>query len=72
MPSLDDKIVPVVIALDRDKDFQIGAIFMGPFSSINCIKFNPHIYNYKEHNINVFALGDNDGNISIWGIGGNF
>ena len=45
---------------------------MGPFSSINCVKFNPNLYNYKENIINIFALGDNDGNISIWGIGEGF
>lgn len=39
---------------------------MGPFSSINCVKFNPNLYDYDGYVINVFALGDNDGNISIW------
>jgi len=45
---------------------------MGPFSSINCVKFNPNLYANKETVINIFALGDNDGNISIWGIGDNY
>ncbi len=46
---------------------------MGPFSSINTVKFNPNLYKYEEkYIINIFALGDNDGNISVWGIGENF
>jgi len=72
LPSLDDKIVPFVCALDRQKDFKVCKTFMGPFSSINCVKFNPNLYANKETVINIFALGDNDGNISIWGIGDNY
>ncbi|EAR94477.1 TUP1-like enhancer of split protein (macronuclear) [Tetrahymena thermophila SB210] len=72
VPSLDDKIVPFVCALDRQKDFKVCKTFMGPFSSINCVKFNPNLYENKESVINVFALGDNDGNISIWGIGDGY
>ena len=45
---------------------------MGPFSSINCVKFNQNLYEYKKNIINIFAQGDNDGNISIWGIGDGY
>jgi len=67
-PSLDDKIVPVVCALDR-QDFEVKFTFMGPFSSINCIKFNPILFEKSGIVISVFAMGDNDGNISVWGLG---
>lgn len=67
-PSLDDKIVPVVCALDR-QDFEVKFTFMGPFSSINCIKFNPLLFEKSGAIISVFAVGDNDGNISIWSMG---
>ena len=67
-PSLDDKIVPVVCALDR-QDFDVKFTFMGPFSSINCIKFNPVLFEKSDAIISVFAMGDNDGNISVWGLG---
>lgn len=69
VPSLDDKIVPFVCALDRQKDFKVCRTFMGPFSSINCVKFNQNLFQQGNCVINIFALGDNDGNISIWGIG---
>ncbi len=78
LPSLDDKVVPIVVGLDRQKDFAVSHIFMGPFSSINCIKFNPNLFRMydketdKECIINVFAMGDNDGNLSLWGIGDGF
>ena len=66
-PSLDDKIVPMVCAIDR-QDFKITHTFMGPFSSINCVKFNPHLFIFENNKISIFAMGDNDGNISIWGL----
>lgn len=42
-PSLDDKIVPVVCAIDR-QDFSVKFTYMGPFSSINCIRFSPRLF----------------------------
>lgn len=45
---------------------------MGPFSSINCVKFNPCLFNNNGDIINVFAMGDNDGNISVWTISEKF
>lgn len=68
IPSLDDKIVPVVCALDR-QDFDVKFTYMGPFSSINCIRFSPVLYEKSDAVISVFAMGDNDGNISIWCLG---
>ena len=45
---------------------------MGPFSSINCVKFNKNLYENGGKIISVFAMGDNDGNISVWGIGDDY
>ena len=41
---------------------------MGPFSSINCIKFNNWLFRKNGLVVSIFAMGDNDGNISIWGM----
>lgn len=72
VPTLEDKIVPMVAAIDRNDNFQVKQIFMGPFSSINCVKFNPRLFRSQGCIINVFALGDSDGNITVWGIGDKF
>lgn len=45
VPNLDDKVIPTLCALDRHNDFQISHTFIGPFSSINCIKFSPLLFN---------------------------
>jgi hypothetical protein len=37
VPSLDDKILPVVCAIER-QNFEVLYSFTGPFSSINCGK----------------------------------
>jgi protein HIRA/HIR1 len=66
--------VPTVAALDRTRDFAIARCYMGPFSSINCIRFNPQLYRLnipvgKDNPATktviavVFAMGDNDGNV---------
>jgi len=57
-----------VCALDRVVDFKISHVFMGPFSSINCIKFSPVLYKKNDYVISVFAVGDSDGNVTIWEI----
>lgn len=41
---------------------------MGPFSSINVVKFSPILFKYNQEYCNIFAVGDNDGNISFWRI----
>ena len=65
--------MPYIVALDRNKDFNFKGIFMGPFSSINCVKFNPHLYELPTNQIvNVFAMGDSEGNISLWLLGEKF
>ena len=69
VPSLDDKQVPSVAQIDRTKDFSIVRTFIGPFSSINCLRFSPVLYRYQDKVINVCAMGDNDGNVQLWGIG---
>ncbi len=63
VPSLDDKQVPSVAQIDRTQDFKIIKTFIGPFSSINCIKFSPMLYRDGEKQICVCAMGDNDGNV---------
>lgn len=45
VPSLDDRIVPVVCALDRHRDFKVSKTFLGPFSSVNVVRFSPILYN---------------------------
>ena len=45
VPSLDDRIVPVVCALDRHRDFKVTKTFLGPFSSVNVVRFSPILYN---------------------------
>lgn len=62
---MDDKEVPVVCALDRNQNFKVVKTFLGPFSSVNAVKFSPVLYNHEGVK-NVFAMGDNDGNISFW------
>ena len=70
VPAIDDKPVPYVVALDRNKAFGFKGIFMGPFSTINCVKFNPHLYELPSTDIvSVFAMGDSEGNITLWLIG---
>ena len=54
VPSLDDKLVPIICALDR-QDFEVKFTYMGPFSSINCISFNPNLYKYNGVIISIFA-----------------
>lgn len=69
-PAIDDKPVPYVVALDRNKSFNFKGVFIGPFSTINCIKFNPNLYELPSGDIvSVFAMGDSEGNITIWLIG---
>lgn len=69
VPALDDRTLPLVVALNRNNNFAARCVFTGPFSSINCVKFSPVLYLHDQEPINIFAMGDNDGSISIWGIG---
>ena len=41
VPSMDDGVVPVVCALDRHQLFKVSKTFIGPFSSVNTVKFSP-------------------------------
>ena len=73
VPALDDRTVPLVVSLNRKNNSSARCVFTGPFSSINCVKFSPILYLYNNTEpINVFAMGDNDGSISVWGIGERF
>ena len=67
VPGLDDRLVPSALLLDRNADFDVNFVFVGPFSSINALKFNPMIRrSEKDDFLNYIAMGDNDGNMSIW------
>ena len=67
VPGLDDRLVPSALLLDRTADFDVTFVFVGPFSSINALKFNPMIRRSENDDIlNYIAIGDNDGNLSIW------
>jgi protein HIRA/HIR1 len=68
---MDDRVVPVVCALDRHQDFKIAKTFIGPFSSVNSVRFSPVLYQ-QDGIKSVFAMGDNDGNISFWHLNSKF
>lgn len=44
VPALEDRTIPLVVALDRNKQFTVRSIFVGSFSSVNCTKFSPILY----------------------------
>lgn len=63
------KTIPTVAILDRNENFQVVRTIIGPFSSINVVKFSPILFKMEgDEYFNVFAMGDNDGNISLWRI----
>ena len=64
VPSLDDSIVPLACAIDR-QNFEIKQCFFGHFSTINYVAFNSNIYLIDGKIASVFAMGDAVGNISI-------
>lgn len=43
-PSIDNKPISYVTALERNSAFSVKGLFMGPFSTINCVRFNPNLY----------------------------
>ena len=47
IPSMDDRVVPIVCVLDRHADFKVTKTFIGPFSSINCVRFSPKLVKLK-------------------------
>ncbi|CAD8192363.1 unnamed protein product [Paramecium pentaurelia] len=73
VPNLDDKTIPTVAILDRNQNFQVVRTIVGPFSSINVVRFSPMLFKNSNSNeyFSVFAIGDNDGNISLWQINEN-
>ncbi|CAD8130578.1 unnamed protein product [Paramecium sonneborni] len=69
--NLDQKTIPNVAISDRNSNFQVVRTILGPSSSINVARFSPMLF--KNSNTNneyssLFAIGDNEGNISLWQI----
>jgi len=71
-PSLEDKNeLPIACGLNRTREFQITCVYAGPSAAITCISFLDMIFKKDKEFYSVFALGDSDGNISIWQTKGN-
>ena len=68
-PSLYDRKMPHICALDRQKNFEVAYVMGGSFVPITCIKFMPCIFQRNGKSFSIFAVGDAYGNISIWEIG---
>lgn len=65
--SLDDRKLHVACVLERARNFDVGGIIGGPFTTITCCKFNPKLFEKPKDCLNsVYALGDAYGNISVW------
>jgi len=66
-PSLEDKNeLPVACGINRIQNFEIDNVFAGPSAAITCVAFLDMIFKKDKDFFGVFAMGDSDGNISIW------
>ena len=45
-PNLNDLKVSSAVVFDRKKNFTVKNILIGHRTPINCLKFNPHIYEF--------------------------
>ena len=71
-PSYEDfKEIPIACMLLRKSDFEVGYVLAGPTSSISCVAFQEQMYKNESNRsvYSIFAMGDSDGNISIWRTG---
>jgi len=66
-PSLEDKNeLPVACGINRIQNWEIDNVFAGPSAAITCVSFLDCIFKKDKDFFGVFAMGDSDGNISIW------
>jgi WD40 repeat protein len=66
-PNLEDKNeLPMLLGIDRPKGFVVSSVFAGPTASISCISFLDALFRKGSDLYCIFAMGDCDGNISIW------
>ena len=71
-PSLEDKNeLPIVCGINRLQNFDITNVFAGPSSAITCISFLDMVFKQDKEFYSIFAMGDSDGNISLWQTKGN-
>jgi len=71
-PSLEDKNdLPIVCGINRLQNFEITNVFAGPSAAITCISFLDMVFKQEKEFYSVFAMGDSDGNISLWQTKGN-
>ena len=70
-PNLNDLKVSSTVVFDRKKNFTVKNILIGHRTPINCLKFNPHIYDFEGDKVFILAMGDSSGALSIWRIGTN-
>ena len=68
VPNINEIKSPSAILFDRHLNFKINRIFKGHTSPINCMKFNPLIYEHEGKLTFIVAIGDTSGCISIWRI----
>ena len=70
-PNLNDVKISTAIIFDRTKNFNVKNILIGHKTPINCMKFNPNIYETEGEKTYILAVGDSSGTLSIWKIGGS-
>ena len=68
VPNLNEAKAPTAIFLDRNNSFKIHRILAGHTSPINCVKFNPLLYEHEGRLCFIVAVGDAGGCISLWRI----
>lgn len=68
-PNLNNMKLSTGIIFDRKKNFTVKNILVGHKTPINCLKFNPHIYEFEGEKTFILAVGDSTGTLSIWRIG---
>lgn len=66
VPTLEDKKLPLAMALSRDRGFDIVSVFGGFFAPITVLKYVPGVFVNGQEELTVFAMGDAHGNIVFW------